>query len=151
MKVTQSCLTLYNPMDYSPWNSPDQSTEVLTFHFSRGSSQPRDWDLQHSRLILYQLSHKGSLKILEWVAYPFSSGSSQPRNWTGVSCTAGRFFTNWAIREAFINGKDNMNWDDSVSWSKSLFRCIDELDMEKLRYKWWKQCKGDKDTRKRVV
>ena len=36
----------------------------------------------------------------EWVAYPFSSGSSQPRNWTGVSCIAGRFFTNWAIREA---------------------------------------------------
>ena len=29
-----------------------------------------------------------------------SRGSSQPRNWTGVSCTAGRFFTNWAIREA---------------------------------------------------
>ena len=27
-------------------------------------------------------------------------GSSQPRNWTGVSCTAGRFFTSWATREA---------------------------------------------------
>ena len=37
---------------------------------------------------------------LEWVAYPFSSGSSQPRSQTGVSCIAGRFFTNWAIREA---------------------------------------------------
>ena len=37
---------------------------------------------------------------LEWVAYPFSSGSSWPRNWTGVSCIAGRFFTNWAMREA---------------------------------------------------
>ena len=29
-----------------------------------------------------------------------SRGSSQPRNWTGVCCTAGRFFTSWAIREA---------------------------------------------------
>ena len=38
--------------------------------------------------------------ILEWVPYPFSSRSSQPRNWTGVSCIGGRFFTNWAIREA---------------------------------------------------
>ena len=38
--------------------------------------------------------------ILEWVAYPFSSESSQPRNWTGVSCIAGGFFTNWAIRKA---------------------------------------------------
>ena len=34
----------------------------------------------------------GSLSLLQ--------GSSQPRNQTGVSCIAGRFFTNWAIREA---------------------------------------------------
>ena len=40
-------------------------------------------------------------RILEWVAYPFSSGSSWPSNWTGISCIAGRFFTNWAIREAW--------------------------------------------------
>ena len=39
-------------------------------------------------------------RILEWVAFPFSKGSSWPRNWTRVSCVAGRFFTNWAIREA---------------------------------------------------
>ena len=50
----------------------------------------------------YQLSHKGSPRILEWVAYPFSSRSSQPRNLLGVSCIAGRFFTNWAIREACV-------------------------------------------------
>ena len=41
-------------------------------------------------------------RILEWVAYPFSRGFSWPRNGTGVSCIAGRFFTNWAIREALI-------------------------------------------------
>ena len=35
--------------------------------------------LPHYRKILYQLSHKGSPWILEWVAYPFCSGSSQPR------------------------------------------------------------------------
>ena len=39
-------------------------------------------------------------RILEWVAYPFSSESSWLRNQTGVSCIAGRFFTNWAIRES---------------------------------------------------
>ena len=55
-------------------------------------------DLPHCRCILYQLSHKGSPRILEWVAYPFCSGSSQPRNWTGVSCIAEGFFT-WVIRE----------------------------------------------------
>ena len=29
-------------------------------------------------------------------------GSSQSRNQTQISCTAGRFFTSWATREAFI-------------------------------------------------
>ena len=38
-------------------------------------------------------------RILERVAISFSRGSSQPRDWTWVSCTAGRFFTDWAARE----------------------------------------------------
>ena len=38
--------------------------------------------------------------ILEWVAFSFSRGSSQPKDWTQVSHTAGRFSTNWAMREA---------------------------------------------------
>ena len=33
------------------------------------------------------------VRILEWLIYLFSKESSQPRNQTGVSCTAGRFFT----------------------------------------------------------
>ena len=48
------------------------------------------------------MSHKASPRKPEWVAYPFSSGSSWPRNQTRVSCAAGCFFTNWAIREAPI-------------------------------------------------
>ena len=68
------------------------------FPFSRGSSQPRDQiqnpGLPYCRWILYQLSHKGSPRILEWVAYPFTGGTFLPRNQTGVSCIAGRFFTN---------------------------------------------------------
>ena len=39
-------------------------------------------------------------RILEWLAFPFSSGSSRPRDRTQVSHSAGRFFNNWAIREA---------------------------------------------------
>jgi len=50
--------------------------------------------LVHCKQILYQLNHKGSPRILEWVAYPFSSGSSGPRDRTGAYCIAGRFFTN---------------------------------------------------------
>ena len=38
-------------------------------------------------------------RILEWVAISFSSRSSQPRNWTRVSCTVGRWLTNWAMKE----------------------------------------------------
>ena len=52
------------------------------------------------RRILYCLSHKGSPRTLEWVAYPFSRGSSQPRDRTEVSCIVGGFFTSWATRKA---------------------------------------------------
>ena len=44
-------------------------------------------------------------RIWEWVAIPFSRGSSQLRDWTWVSCIAGKFFTNWANREACIDSK----------------------------------------------
>ena len=50
-------------------------------------------DLPHCRQIFYQLSHKGSPRTLEWIAYPFFRGSSQPRKQTRVSCVAGGFFT----------------------------------------------------------
>ena len=66
--VTQSCLTLCNPVDYSP---PGSSVHGI---------------LQE--------------RILEWVSILFSRGSSQTRYQTQVSCTAGRFFTICATREA---------------------------------------------------
>ena len=95
----QACFIL--SMD---WNSPGQNTGVGSLSFLQGifPTQGLNSGLPHFRQILYQLSHKGSPRILEWVAYPFSSGSSQPRNWTGVSCIAGGFFTNWAMREALL-------------------------------------------------
>ena len=87
---------------YSPWNAPGQNTGVgslslLQRIFLIWGSNP---GLRHCRWILHQLSHKGSPRTLEWVAYPFFRESSRPRNRTGVSCIAGGFFTNWAIREA---------------------------------------------------
>ena len=39
-------------------------------------------------------------RVLEWVASPFSRASSWPRDQTQFSCIAGRFFTNWATKEA---------------------------------------------------
>ena len=63
---------------YSPWNSPGQNTGVGSLSHLQGifptqGSNPR---LPHCRQSLYQLSHKGSPRILEWVAYPFSMGTS---------------------------------------------------------------------------
>ena len=87
---------------YSPWNSPGQNTGVGSRSLLQGifPTQGSNPGLLHCRWILYQLSHKGIPRILEWAAYPFSSRSSQPRNWTRVSCIARGFFTHWATREA---------------------------------------------------
>ena len=87
---------------YSPWNSPGHNTGVGSCSLLQGifPTQGSNPGLPHCRQILYQLSHKESPIILEWVAYPFSRGPSWPRNWTGVSCIVGGFFTNGAIREA---------------------------------------------------
>ena len=87
---------------YSPWNSPGKNTGDGSFSLLQGtfSAQGLNPGLPHCRWILYQLSHQGSPRILEWVAYPFPSGSSWPRNWTWVSCIAGGFFISWAIRKA---------------------------------------------------
>ena len=87
--VAQSCLTLCDPMDCISssvhGDSPGKSTGVgchalLQEIFPTQGSNP---GLLRCRLILYCLSHQGSPRILEWVAYSFSRGSSQPRNRTG--------------------------------------------------------------------
>ena len=89
---------------HSPWNSPGQNTSVGSYFLPQEifPNQGLNPGLLHCRQILYQLSHKGSARILEWVAYPFSRGSSWLRNWTRVSCITGGFFTNWVIRPAAI-------------------------------------------------
>ena len=82
---------------YTPWNSPGQDTGVGSLSLLQGifptlESNP---GFPLCRQILYQLSRKGSPRILGWVGYPFSSGSSLPRNQTRVSCIASGFFINW--------------------------------------------------------
>ena len=99
--LVQSCLNLCDPMYYSPpgssihRDSPGKYTGVgchtaLQGIFPIQGSNP---DLPHCKQILYHLSHQGSPRILEWVAYPFSRGSFQPRNEFVVSCITGGFFT----------------------------------------------------------
>ena len=101
VKVAHSCPTLCDPMD-SPWNFPGQNIGVGSRSLLRGifPTQGSNPGLSHCRLILCQLSHKGSSRMLKWVVYPFSRGSSQPRSRTWLSCVASRFFSRWTTREA---------------------------------------------------
>ena len=80
VKVAQLCPTLRPHGLYSPWDSSGQNTGVgslslLLEIFPTQGSKP---GLPHFRWILYQLNHKGSSRILAWVACPFSMGSPNP-------------------------------------------------------------------------
>ena len=102
-KITQSCLTLCNPMGCSPpgssvyGDSPGKNTGVGCHALHQGifPTQGLNPDLPYCRQIPYHLSHQRSPRILEWVAYPFSRGTSRSRNQTGVSYIANGFFASW--------------------------------------------------------
>ena len=99
MSECESCSVVSDSLQphglYSWWNSPGQNTGVGSLPLLQGifPTQGLNPGLPHCRRILYQLSHKGSPRMLEWVAYPFSSRSPRPRNQTRVSCIAWGFFT----------------------------------------------------------
>ena len=141
--VAKSCQTLWDAINHSPLGSSVHGIsqarilEWIAMPSSRGSSWPRDptrishitgklftteppgkrslkgkWFLKYGQI--YCLSHQGSQRILERVAYPFSRGFSQPRDRTGVSCIADRFFTSWATREALLS----YYFTSTVSWGE---------------------------------
>ena len=70
VKVTQSCLTLCDLMDYTVLGILQaRILERVAVPFSKGvfPTQGSNLGLLHCRQIIYQLSHKGSPRILEWV------------------------------------------------------------------------------------
>ena len=85
-------------MDCSPpgssirGDSPGKNTGVGCLTLLQGifPTQGSNLGLPHCRRIIYRLSHQGSPRILEWVAYLFFR-SSWPRNRTRVSWIAGGF------------------------------------------------------------
>ena len=94
----QLCLTLCDPMDYSPPGSSVHGiprARILESKVKVAQSCPALCDP-----IDYTVHGILQARILEWVAFPFSRGSSQPRDQAQVSCTAGGFFTSRATREA---------------------------------------------------
>ena len=120
--------SLWHHSLYSAWNSSGQNTGVGSVSFFQGifPMQGSNPGLLHYGHVLYQLSHKGNPRTLEWVAYPFSSRHSRPRNRTGVSCIAGGFFTNWAIGEAL--------WDKH---NTNELMCEPEADSQTERTDMW--------------
>ena len=78
--AAQSCPTLCNPMDCSPpgssvhGDSPGKNIRVGCHALLQGifPTQGLNPGFPHCRQILYHLSHQGSPRILERVAYPFS-------------------------------------------------------------------------------
>ena len=102
---SESCSVVSDSLQPYPWNSPGQNTGVGSLSLLQGivPAQGSNPGLPQCGQSLYQLSHQGSPRILEWAASPFSCRSSWPRIQTRVSCIAGRFFTNWAISEALYN------------------------------------------------
>ena len=68
MELAQSCPTLCDPMDCTGQNSPGQNTGVGSRSLLEGilpTEKGSNLGLPHYRQILYQLSHKGSLKKLK--------------------------------------------------------------------------------------
>ena len=102
VKVTQSCPTLCNHIDYTvhgilqvrilEWVAPSPGD------LPNPGIEPRSPALQAVSLPVEPPGKPKNAGFNSW--YPFSSRFSQPRNHTGISCIAGSFFTNWATREA---------------------------------------------------
>ena len=103
--VAQSCLTLWDPMDYC---LPGSSVHGIL-----------------------------QARILGWVAISFFRGSSSPRNRTWVSCIAGRFFTNWAKREAFLSRDHHVRLQIWLSLSSAfMYLHLAMLLAPSGKYRW---------------
>ena len=81
-QVSESCSVMSEslPLHGLSWNSPGQNTGVGSLSLLQGifPTQGSNPGLLHCRQILHQLSHKGSPRTLEWVAYPFSRDLPDP-------------------------------------------------------------------------
>ena len=91
---------------YSPWNSPGKNNGVGSLSLLHGIFPAQGF--LRCRWILYQLIHKGSLGILEWVAYPFSSRSSWPRIKLGSSALQADSLP------TELSGKPYQGWEDPL-------------------------------------
>ena len=79
-KLLSQVQLFVTPRTIPYWNSLGQNTGMGSLSLLQGvfPTQGLNPGLPHCGWILYQLSHQGSPRTLEWVVYPFSRGSSWP-------------------------------------------------------------------------
>ena len=94
---------------YSSWNSPDQNTGVGSLSLLQRifPTQGLNPSLSHCRQILYQMSHKGNPRMLEWVAIPSPVDLPNP-----------------GIREALGRLRTTLNFKQSKMFSLGLYVCV---------------------------
>ena len=122
MKVAQSCLTFWDPMD-CPWNSPGKNTGVGSLSLLQGSSQPKartqvshvasefftswttreahtEWSQsEREKQILYMNAYTRNLE--RWYRWTYSRGSK------GDTDTKNRLFTGG-------EGEGGKTWESSI-------------------------------------
>ena len=129
LSVVSDC----DPMDYTVHRILQvRILKWVAFPFSKGSSQPREDSLPakpQGKPKNTGVCSLSLLPLLQWIL--------PTRHWTGVSCIAGGFFTNWAIREAWwgerrgkwlLTGyphwwhKGMLNWRQEAFWKGFLWK-----------------------------
>ena len=117
---------------YSQWNSPGQNTGVGSLPLLQGifPTQGSNPGLLHCRPILYQLRHKGSPRILEWVAFPFSRDLPDP----GIKAGSPALQADSLPTE--LSGKPQ---DNRLQMLTLLFQIISYFDLEELMTEEYKK------------
>ena len=111
---------------YSQWNSSGQNTGMGNLFLLQGifPTQGSNPGLPHCRLILYQLSHQGTSRILEWVAYPISRVfPTQESNWGLLHCR-------WILYQLSYQG-------NHFSSSRNIFLFLNCLSLSYLGFLSW--------------
>ena len=118
-----SCVQLFA----TPWtiqsmelSRPEYCLSFLQGIFPTQGSNP---GLLHCRWILYQLSQKGSPRILEWVAYPFSSGSYWPIELGSPALQANSLPTELPGKPTIYYGSNPYTPQQMISFRRCLCLC----------------------------
>ena len=95
-----------SPGSFTHWDSADKNIGVGCHDLLHSIFPNQGWNprLPHCRQILYIWTTREAQEYWSGQLLSFLRGSFRPKNWTGVSCIAGRFFTNWATREVSFCG-----------------------------------------------